>query len=239
MNDELTPEALVPSESATDVTGSEHDPTVMVWSTSSGDSTLLHVMQIDPTGIAWLLDIKKPKVLEELVGRINAQPDEATAIIAAESKGTFLPRAELSRVTYTEGLQQLTIIDQAGKKQKITEGNEGEHRQIFEAVRHHLGGTAGEEEADAWSVMQGPLLGLVLTAAIGGFMIFLSTEADPSREFSGRRSGMKKLLNWLGYTIGPTWMSIIVGGIFLVIFASMMHSLIKRPLREFLAFRPV
>ncbi|QDV18942.1 hypothetical protein Pan153_36030 [Gimesia panareensis] len=238
MTDDHNPEEVVPSESA-EVTTPENDASVMVWSSSSGESKLLHAMQIDETGIAWLLNISKPKILEELIGRINENPDQATSIISAESKGKFLPREQLARVSYTEGLSQLLIIDTDGKKHKVTDGEEGEQRQIFEAVRQHLGGDAGEEEADAWSVMQGPLLGLVITAAAGGFMVFLATEADPSKEFTGRRRGMKQLLNWLGYTIGPTWMGVIAGTIFLGIFAYMIMQLVKRPVREFLAFKTV
>jgi len=238
MNDEPNTDELI-FEEPEEVTTSETDATVMVWSSGSGDSTLLHLAQVDPTGIAWLLDIKKPKILEELVGRINEQPENATAIIGAESKGKFLSRENLARVSYSESLKQLLVVDSEGKKQKFTDGEDGEQRQLFEAVRHHLGGDAGEEEADAWSVMQGPLIALAVTAFFGGLMIFIATDADPNKEFHGRRSGIKSLFNWLGYTIGPTWMSIIVGAIALFFFGNMILQLVNRPVREFLAFKPV
>lgn len=237
MHDEPNSDELI-FEEIDEVTTPENEPTVIVWSSGSGESTLLHLVQVAPTGIAWLLNIKKPKILEELVEKINAQPENAAAIIAAESKGKFLPRAQLARVSYSESLKQLLVVDQAGKKQKFADGKEGEQRQLFEAVREHLGGDTGEEEADAWSVMQGPLIGLAITAFFGGLMIFIATDADPGKEFHGRRSGLKKLFNWLGYTIGPTWMGIIVGAIALGIFGYLILQLVKRPVREFLAFKP-
>lgn len=232
-SDELSATDFEPEVSA------DNDSSLVLWSTSSGDSSVSHLVHVDATGIAWLVNIKKPKILENLLGQISVRPAETAAIISAESKGKFLSRENLSRVTYAEALNQLAIFDEEGKKHKIPDGKEGEQRRIFEGVQNFLGGTASEEEADAWSVMQGPLFALGVTAAIGAFLIFVATDADPNKEFSGRRRGMKQLFNWLGYTIGPTWMSVIVGAVALGIFSYMMFLLVKRPLREVLAFKLV
>lgn len=232
-SDELVPSDFDPMDSPVD------DSTLVLWSTGSGNNTVSHLVHIDATCIAWLLNIKKTKILENLLGQMSVRPTERAAIISAESKGKCLSREKLARVTYSETLKQLSIFDEEGKQQKILDGKENEQRRIFEGVRDHLGGNASEEEADAWSVMQSPLFALAVTAAIGGFLIFLAANSDPNYEATGRRSGMKQLVNWLGYTIGPTWMSVIVGAIAMGIFSFMLYLLVKRPLREVLSFKRI
>lgn len=111
-------------------------------------------------------------------------------------------------------------------------GKEGEQRQIFEAVATHLGGERSEEDADAWSVMKVPLFAFAVVALIGGFFIWFAAISEPEAEITGRRRGMGEFLNWLGYTIGPVWVSLIVGGLALLILALMTFLLIKRPKRQ-------
>lgn len=231
MNDAHDSDELSASDS------SNENGTLVAWTASTGDSVKSHVVHIDATGISCSLNIKKPETFEQLLATLADQPDEAATIIGAESKAACLPRERLARVTFAPDLNQLSLFDAEGKKQKIPDGKEGEQRQVYEAVQQHLGGTHSQEDADAWSVMQGPLFALAVTAVIGGFLIFLAADADPNYEPTGRRSGMKRLINWLGYTIGPTWMSVIVGTIALAIFSFMVFLLVKRPQRDVLSFK--
>ncbi|HUT93253.1 MAG TPA: hypothetical protein VMY37_27560 [Thermoguttaceae bacterium] len=210
--------------------------TLVAWTASTGDSTKSHVVHIDPAGATWALGLKRPEEFGQLVGEATARPAEAAALVEGHRGGHRLPRARLARVTYAKDLNQLTIIDDAGRKQRIPDGNVGEQGQVFEAIGRHLGGTPGEEDADAWSVMQVPLFALAVVGVIGGLLIYVAAISDPSYEASGRRSGMKQLINWLGYTVGPTWMSILVGAVALAIFAFMVFLLVKRPKRQVLDF---
>ncbi|WP_339736123.1 hypothetical protein [uncultured Gimesia sp.] len=236
MNDTHDSDELAPSDSSA-LDSSNENGTLVAWTANTGDSVKSHVVHIDSTGISWSLNIKKPETFERLLTTLAEQPEEATAIIRAESKASCLSRERLVRVTYAKDLNQLSIFDEEGKKQKIPDGKEGEQGQIFEAVQQYLGGTHSQEDADAWSVMQGPLFALAVTAAIGGLFIFLAADADPNYEASGRRSGMKQLMNWLGYTIGPIWTSVFFGAIGLAIFSFMIFLLVKRPQRDVLSFK--
>lgn len=187
--------------------------TLVAWTASTGDSTKSHVVHVDGAGLTWALNLKQPEAVGQLVGQASARPAEASPIIQSHKNGRRLPRELLARVTYSKDLNQLTVIDNTGKKQQIAYGKDGEQAQVFEAVHQHLGGTPSEEDADAWSVMKVPLFALGVVAVIGGFLIYLASVSDPNYEATGRRSGMKQLINWLGDTIGPTWMSIIVGAV--------------------------
>jgi len=71
---------------------------------------------------------------------------------------------------------------------------------LLAAMRQDFEGEQSEEEADAWSVMRTPLFILAVIVVIGGFFIWFTTVYESDYEASGRRSGMKTLLNWLGYT---------------------------------------
>ena len=93
-----------------------------------------------------------------------------------------------------------------------------------------------EEEADAWSVMQTPLFVLAVITVIGGFFIWFTSICEPDYEASGRRAGLKTLLNWLGYTIGPIWMSVAVGSLASIVLGLMVFQLIKRPIRQVLEY---
>lgn len=210
--------------------------TLVAWTASTGDSTKSHVVHVDPTGLVWALNLKQPEAFGQLVGTVSARPVDAAALIAAHPGGQCLPRERLARVAHTPQLNQLTVVDTAGKKQHIAFGKAGEQGKVFEAVRRHLGGTAREEDADAWSVMKVPLFALAVTAVIGGFLIWFTTLADPEADITGRKAGMKKLMNWVGHNIGPTWMSIAVGVIALLILSFMVFLLVKRPKRQVLDF---
>lgn len=236
MDDTHDSDELSPSDSASFDSSNEHG-TLVAWTANTGDSVKSHVVHIDATGISWSLNIKKPETFHQLLTKVSQQPDEAATIISAESKAACLPRERLARVTFAPDLNQLSLFDTEGKKQKIPDGKEGEQKQVYEAVQQHLGGTHSQEDADAWSVMQGPLFALAVTAAIGGLFIFLAADADPNYEATGRRSGMKRLINWLGYTIGPVWTSVFVGAIALAIFSFMVFLLVKRPQRDVLSFK--
>jgi hypothetical protein len=151
-----------------------------------------------------------------------------------------IPRAihiaagDLSKATYARQLNQLSLFTRDGRKTVVPEGKE--QAEVFEAIGQALGGTASEEEADAWSVMQSPLFVLAVIGVIGGFMIWFTTICEPEFEANGRRQGMKNLLNWLGYTIGPVWMSVIVGSLAALVLALMIAQLVKRPIRQVLTF---
>jgi hypothetical protein len=47
---------------------------------------------------------------------------------------------------------------------------------------------------------------------------------------------MKVFLNWLGYKIGPVWMSVAVGSLAALVLGSMIFQLIKRPIRQVLTY---
>lgn len=210
--------------------------TLVAWTYHDGDAEKSHVVHVDRAGLAWLLKLKQPEVFGRLVGEATRQPAEAAATIAAQKGGRRLPREELACVKYAEQLNQLTVIDKTGRKQHMPEGKGGEQKKIFEAVGRHLGGAAREEDADAWSVMKVPLFALSVVAVIGGFFIWFTTISDPNAEITGRRAGMKRLLNWLGYTVGPVWSSVIVGTIAALILGFMIFLLVKRPRRQVLEF---
>ena len=210
--------------------------TLVAWTADSGSGEKSHVVHVGHAGVTWALAIKKTDEFAQLVASATAQPGEAATLIEGHRKGHHVSGEQLAGVTYTKDLNQLTIIDSAGKKQGIAYGKDNEQGRIFEAVGQHLGGTAREEEADAWSIMKGPMFALTMVGLIGGLFIYVAATADPDYVASGRRSGMKQLINWLGYTVGPTWTSVIVGGIALLIFAFMVFLLIKRPKRQVLDF---
>jgi hypothetical protein len=214
----------------------QSEPAVLVsWSHGIGDTRKSHIVHVDPEGLTWAVGISDPKDFEHLTAEAAARPAEAAALIAAHKRGRRLPRERLARVTYAKGLNQLTIFDDAGKKQHIEYGK-GVQAQIFEAANRYFGGTASEEEADAWSIMKVPLFALAVTAVIGGFFIYGAATADPNYVASGRRAGMKQMMESALLYIGPTWMSVIVGVIALLCLAPMVLLLIARPKRQVLTF---
>lgn len=207
---------------------------VVSWEEGIGDDKKFHIAHISPAGITHVLKIKDYAKFTQAVAAVNASPSDATEILLQLPKARQIRSDELSRVTYTETLSQLILLDDEGQKTKIPEGKE--QADFFAAIQQHLGGAASEEEADAWAVMQSPLFILSVIAVIGGFMIWFTTICDPNYEASGRRSGMKQLMNWVGYKIGPFWMSVAVGGLAALVLAMMIYNLIKRPIRQVLEF---
>ena len=147
-----------------------------------------------------------------------------------------MPRERLARVTYAPSLDQLSYTDADGKRRAIAEEQNGEHAQIFESIQHHLGGSLEDEEADTWSAIKGPLTLLGFVVLIGGIVIAASLGADPDAEITGRRRGMKQLMNWLGYTVGTPILSVIVGLLVLASLAFVIHRVVKRPQRQALVF---
>lgn len=214
----------------------EDTSTLVAWTYHDGDAEKSHVVHVDRAGMAWLLKVRQPEVFGRVVGEATRQPAEAAAVIEAQKGGRRLPSEQIARVAWCEKLNQLTVVDKAGSKQHFPESRAGEQGTIFEAVGRYLGGTAREEDADAWSVMKTPLFALSVLAVIGGFFIWFTTISDPNAEITGRRAGMKRLLNWVGYTIGPVWSSVIVGTIAALILGFMIFLLVKRPKRHVLEF---
>jgi hypothetical protein len=218
------------------------DGTLVSWTASSGDGKKSHVVHVDSSGLAWALNIKeKDSVLfGKLVGEATARPSEAAELIAAyDNRSRRIPREQIAKITYVPVLDQLIVVDDAGKKKSIPQGKEGKEKvlkKIFAAAGQHLGGMAGEEDADAWSVMKSPLMGLATIAFIGGMCIYMAAGAHPNYEPTGRRAGFAKLINWLGYTIGPTVFSVVTGVLALLVVGITAYLLINRPKRQVLTF---
>ena len=203
------------------------------WS-SPGEGETTHLVHVAPAGMAWALKLKSGP-FGELAAAAGADPANAQTVIGEHKNGTRLPKEKISKVTYAKDLNQLAVHDDAGKRTKIPDGKT-QQAAIFESVGRHLGGSPSEEDADAWSVMQTPLFVLAVIGVIGGFLIFMAAQADPDYEPTGRRSGMKRLINWLGLTVGPTWMSAIVGTLAAIVLGLMIFQLVKRPVRKVLTF---
>lgn len=168
-----------------------------------------------------------------MVAAANNSPDAAAMLRQLPNAVHFAPGG-ISKATNAQQLNQLSLFDREGKKTKIPEGKE--QAQVFAAIREHFGGAASEEEADAWSVMQSPLFILAVVGVIGGFFIWFTTICDPNYEATGRRAGMKMLLNWIGYKIGPVWSSVIVGSLAALVLAMMIYQLVNRPIRQVLTY---
>ena len=111
-----------------------------------------------------------------------------------------------------------------------------EQADVFAAIKQYLGGSESEEEADAWSVMKTPLFILSVIAVIGGFLIYFTASCEPSIEATGRRAGMKTLLNSIGYAIGPVWTSVAVGSLAALVLGMLSFQLIKRPIVQVLTY---
>ena len=207
--------------------------TFVSWEEGIGDDKKYHMAYVSPAGITLVLKMKDYKEWQKVVEAAESSP-EAAALLQHQPKALHLPAGEISKATYAEELRQLFLFDQSQQRIKVPEGKE--QALIFEAIREHLGGTESEEEADAWSVMQSPLFVLAVIAVIGGFGIWFTTICEPDYEATGRRSGMKQLLNTIGYKIGPVWSSVVVGGVAALVLFSMIYQLIKRPIRQVLTY---
>ncbi|WP_166827290.1 hypothetical protein [Thalassoroseus pseudoceratinae] len=208
--------------------------TFVSWEEGIGDDKKYHMAYVSPAGITLVRKMKDYKEWQKIVVAAESSPNEAADLLQSQPKALHLPAGEISKATYAEELRQLSLYDQSQQKIKVPEGKE--QALIFEAIKEHLGGTESEEEADAWSVMQSPLFVLAVIAVIGGFGIWFTTICEPEYEATGRRSGMKQLLNTIGYKIGPVWSSVVVGGVAALVLFSMIYQLIKRPIRQVLTY---
>uniref|UniRef100_A0A7C2P2Q2 Uncharacterized protein n=1 Tax=Schlesneria paludicola TaxID=360056 RepID=A0A7C2P2Q2_9PLAN len=208
--------------------------TLVSWECGIGDDRKYHVAHVSPQGVTLVCKVADYKKHVEMVAAARNAPGEAAALLQQQPKAVHLEPGQLARVTYTKDLNQLCLFDRNQKKTSLPEGNE--QADVFAAIRQHLGRAAREEEADAWSVMQGPLFILAVVGVIGGFFIWFTTICEPGYEATGRRAGMKQLLNWLGYSSGPVWMSVAVGSLAALVLAMMSYQLITRPLRQVLEY---
>jgi len=208
--------------------------TLVSWEVGIGDDKKYSIAHVSQAGIILVPKMKDYRQWAGIVAAAEANPTEAAEILRQAPKAkTFAPN-DLSKITYSKDLTQLSIFDREDKKTKVPDGKEQE--QVFAAIQQHLGGTESEEDADAWSVMQTPLFVLSVIAVIGGFFIWFCSISDPNYEATGRRSGMKQLMNWVGYTIGPFWMSVAVGGLASIVLIMMISQLVNRPKRAILEY---
>ncbi|MCG6157527.1 hypothetical protein [Rubinisphaera margarita] len=208
--------------------------TLVSWQNGIGDDKKYHIAYVSPVGVTLVRKMKDHSQWENLVAAAESSPGDAAVLLRESPQATHYAPGDISKATYSKDLWQLSLFDRDGKKIKVPEGKEQE--QIFAAMKTHLGGVESEEEADAWSVIQGPLFIVSVIAVIGGFFIWFTAICEPNYEASGRRSGMKQLMNTIGYQIGPVWMSIIVGTLAAITLGGMTYQLIKRPIRQVLQY---
>lgn len=211
-----------------------HDGTLVSWEEGIGDDKKYSIAHVSPNAVTLVPKMKDYQQFVDSVAEAKHSPEAAVDTLMGLPKAVQLKPEEISRVTFAKDLWQLTLFDQDGNKTKVPNGNE--QAEVFAAIKEHLGGTESEEEADAWAVMQTPLFILSVIAVIGGFFIYFTTICDPNYEATGRRSGMKALMNTVGYKIGPVWMSVIVGSLAALALGSMIYRLIKRPIRQVLEY---
>lgn len=208
--------------------------TLVSWEEGIGDDKKYHIAHVSAAGITLVLKTKDYAQFQHAVAAASASPASAPGIVRQLPKARHFAPGEISKVTYAPQLNQLAIFDRNQQKTKVPEGKG--QKDVFAAIKQYLGGRESEEEADAWSVMQTPLFVLAVIAVIGGFFIWFASISDPDYEAEGRRSGMKALLNWVGYTIGPMWMSIAVGSLAAIVLGMMIYQLVKRPTRQVLEY---
>ncbi len=208
----------------------EAEASLVSWKQGSGDDTKYHIAHVSAEGVVLALKVKDHETWVEVTTGAKSSPDDAAEMLQEVPKSVRFAPDEIVKVTYADGLRQFTLFAQDGRKTSVPKGDG--QADIFAAVKQHFDGTESEEEADAWSVMKGPLVTLAIFGAIGGFAIWFTTMCEPGYEATGRRAGMKTMLNWLGYTIGPMWMSVGVGSLLALILILMTIQLIKRPVRQ-------
>lgn len=213
---------------------SETPGSLVTWEQGIGDDKKYHVVHVDSSGLSYAVKLIDPADRDQLMAAATAAPAEAATLVAAHDKGGRLTRDQIERVTFAEQINQLRVHQKDGKVLKLAEGKE--QKDVFEAIDQHLGGTASEEEADAWSVLQTPLLCTVVFGGIGALFIWMAAKADPNYEASGRRSGMKALLNTVLLWLGPVGTSLIVACFVVPPVAIGIYQLFKRPIRQVRSF---
>ncbi len=207
---------------------------IVSWEEGIGDDKKYHIAHVSADGIILVLKGKDHSQWEGVVAAAEGSPATAAELLLKMPKAMHLPAEQIAKVTFAEKLNQLVVFDCEQNRTKVPEGKE--QADIFTAIQQHLGGEETEEEADAWAVMQSPLFILAVIAVIGGFFIWFTTICEPTYEATGRRSGMKQLMNSVGYSIGPVWMSIAVGSLAALVLGMMIYNLIKRPIRQVLQY---
>lgn len=209
--------------------------TLVSWGNGIGDDRKFNIVHVAPSGITLVLKMTDEAEWERVKAAAERTPDAMAESLQKVPRAVSFSVADLAKATYTKDLNQLSIFNVNQKHMRVPEGKE--QADVFAAIKQHLGGTESEEEADAWSVMQSPLFVLAVIGVIGGFFIWFTTICEPNYQATGRKAGMKTLLNWVGYSIGPFWMSVAVGSLAAIVLASMIYQLIKRPVRQVLEYK--
>lgn len=219
----------------TEVTANADDAGALVsWENGIGDDAKYHIAHITADGITLVANMKDYQKWFAAVAATKKSPSSIRAILNELPKVVYFQRGQISKATYAKDLSQLSLYDQEQRRTKVPEGKE--QADVFAAIKQYLGGAESEEEADAWSVMQGPLFTLAVIGVIGGFFIWFTTICEADFKAEGRKAGMKNLLNWVGYSIGPFWMSVAVGSLAALVLLIMTAQLVKRPIRQVLEY---
>lgn len=208
--------------------------TLVSWENGIGDDAKYHIAHITTEGITLVANMKDYQKWFAAVAAAKKSPEGIRSILNELPKVAHFERGQISKATYAKDLSQLSLYDQQQRRTKVPEGKE--QAEVFAAIKQYLGGAEREEEADAWSVMQGPLFTLSVIGVIGGFFIWFTTICEPDFQAEGRKAGMKNLLNWVGYNIGPFWMSVAVGSLAALVLLLMISQLVKRPIRQVLEY---
>ena len=208
--------------------------TLVSWDYGTDDAHKYVIVHVSPDGITLVRKLKNVAAWQETMVRATRFPEQARAILQQMPKAVQLARDDLIRVTWVQDLEQLTLFDQNGKKFRLPEGKA--QAEVFEAIKQHLGGVASEEETDAWSVMQPHLVILLCGGLIGAVLIAFTAMCKPDFKPDGPGAAVKIVLNWIGYKIGPFWMSVIVASLEALVFGMMILMLISRPIRHSLSF---
>lgn len=211
------------------------DDLLVFWEEGIGDDKKYHIAHVSSLGLTFVRSLKDYAKYQQLVHHANEMPANAVQLLQADPKAEVHALPALGRVTFAEQLNQLYLFDKRGKRTVIPDGKGDPQAKIFTALKR-FGGSISEEEADAWSVLKTPLYALAFVAAIGGFFIWFTTICEPDFTATGRRSGMKQLLNSIGLAIGPFWASVIVAVFALPMVGLAIYLLVKRPVRQVLSF---
>jgi hypothetical protein len=208
--------------------------TVVSWQNGMGDDRKYHIAHVSTSGITLVCRMKDHARWQEAVAAASRSPEQAVALLKGLPQAVEFASAGLAKVTHAPDLWQLVLIDRNGKRKNVPEGRE--QTEVFNAIRQHLGGDASDEEADVWSVIKTPLFVVSVFGAIGGFFVYFTTICTPDYDATGRRQGMKQLMNSLGYKIGPIWASVALAALLSFVLFGMVRRLIKRPIRQVLTF---
>lgn len=200
------------------------------------DTRRYHMVHVSPDGIILAAKIRSDE-FSRFGLEANVKPASVPKILQQSSKAIQIPLSQLAKATFVEHLKQLELFDVNRKKTKVPSGEEQEQAEVFAAIKQHCGGHESEDAAGAWSVIKSQLGNLIVIAILGGLAMMIATTSSAHYHATGRRAGMKKLLNWVGYSIGPFWMSVIVGGVAAFAIGRLLLLLLNRPKRRVLEFQ--